>query len=114
VRLLAGIPWETLRPADPANLDPLFAGRRGLGRVRGRINEGMLLVWIESPREGASVSLHPGRAQQAVLIDPQAARVLQSVPLDPSLPTTLSVPTVSPLLLVVVPASFVPSGLTAG
>ena len=114
VRLIAGIPWERLRLADQRDTRARLAGQRSLGRVRSRISEGILLVWIERPREGAWVSLPPGRDRRAILIAPQEARVLQHLPLDPSLPTTLSIPYISPLLLVVVPADLVPSGLTAG
>jgi hypothetical protein len=114
LRLLVGLPWDRLRLADPDNTEALFAGRRGLGHVRGRIDEDILLVWVDRPHEGAWVSLRPGPDRQAVLIDPQMARVLQNVPLHPSLPTTLSIPYRSPLLLVVVPVSLVPSGLPPG
>jgi hypothetical protein len=107
VRLLAGIPWDTLLPADPRNPDGLFAARRGVGRVRARINRELLIVWFERPREGATVSLYPGPNRRALLIDPRRAVLLQDVALDPSLPTSLSIPNVSPLLLMVVPASLV-------
>ena len=113
VRLLAGIPWERLRLADQRETKAIFDGRRSLGRVRGRINEEILLVWIEGPREEAWLSLHPGRDRRAILIAPQEGRVLQERPLDPSLPTTFSIPYISPLLLVVVPAYLVPSGFNA-
>jgi len=107
VRLLARIPWDALLPADPRKPDALFAGRRGVGRLRARINRDLLLVWIERPREGATISLYPGPNRRAVLIDPRRAVLLQQVALDPVLPTSLSIPNVSPLLLMAVPASVV-------
>ena len=111
VRLLAGIPWNALLPADPRNPGALFAARRGVGRVRARINRDLLLFWIERPRQGATVSLYPAPNRRAILIDPRRAVLLQHVALHPSLPTSLSIPDVSPLLLMIVPATSVAADL---
>jgi hypothetical protein len=111
VRLLAGLPWDSLRLADPRNTELLFVGRRGLGQVRGRINPEILLVWIERPREDASVTLKPGPGRRAILIDPERGRVLRDSTLDPTVPTRMPIPWLSPLLLVVVPTAFVPPDL---
>jgi hypothetical protein len=105
VRLLAAIPWDALLPADPRNPQALFAARRGVRSLRARINRDLLLVWMERPREGATISLYPAPDRRAILIDPRRAAVLQHVALDPSLPTSVSIPNVSPLLLMIVPGS---------
>jgi hypothetical protein len=109
VRFLAGIPWQGLRPADPRSTQELFAARRGLGRVQGRIDPEILVVWIDRPRASASVTLYPRPDYRAVLIDTEQAIVLDDRGLDPKSPTTMAIPYRSPLLLAVVPASLVPT-----
>jgi hypothetical protein len=111
VRFLAGLPWSSIRPADPRLRDALFADSRHLGRVRGQISPDVLLVWMLRPRRGAWVSPLPGVGQTAVLIDPLVPEVLQVVPLDPVAPRPIAIPFNWPLLLAVVPDRLVPPGL---
>ena len=111
VRFLSELPWPSMRMADPRKKAALFAAKHGLGPARGQISEEVLLVWIERPRRGAWVSLHPGPDLEAILVDPQSATILGVTALDPTSPTTITIPYVSPLLLAVVPERMVPPGL---
>jgi len=114
IRLLADLPWASLRFADPRTTEALFVARKGLGRVAARINPEILLVWIDRPQDGASVTLASGKGRRAILIDPQRGAVLQDVAMKPPDSTRVSIPLISPLLLVVVPAALVPPDLTIG
>ena len=113
VRLLAELPWPELRYADPRLTGLLFAARRGLGRVQARHSSDTLLVWIDRPREGAFLTLLPGQKRRAILIDVQEGTVLRDVAVNPGSSTTIAIPWISPLLLVVVPANRVPPDLTS-